>query len=121
MTLVAVRVNQTVIAVHMARETLYRHVRSGQAEVGRAMVECRIVPVRGRMALAAIVTVIAGYVIGARRRLELRGVALVTVGIDQGIIVVHMTRRALDRKMRAGEVEVGRAVVECRKIGRAHV
>ena len=46
-TLVAIRVDQPIITVHMARLALHRRVRSRQRETGRAVIKRGTRPVRG--------------------------------------------------------------------------
>jgi hypothetical protein len=58
------------------------------------MVERGILPIRGRMALRAVVTEIACDVIRVCRLLELRLMTLVAVCIMQLVVAIHMARLA---------------------------
>ncbi len=88
----------------------------GQREIGRAVIECRIVPARGGMTLTAIMAVVVRDVIGIRCLLILRCMTLVAIGVKDIVVVICMARRALYRKMRTCQCEVRCAVIERRII-----
>ena len=102
----------------MALYALQRGMRAGQGEARGRVIERRITPGCGGMALLAGLGEACLHVIGVSRPLEILQVAGDTrrVRARQVVVVVHVTLRTLHGCMRAGQREAGGRVVEGRPI-----
>ena len=96
----------------MALGALYRGVRAGQRESGRRVIECRIVPRRGVVALLTGLRESRTDVIRVRRSLEIFQVAAHTGCRRQVVVVVDMALRALQCRMRPCEREARIVVIK---------
>ena len=112
------RICQRVVVVHVTiRAGAWRHrMQSGEREPGRVVVEGRVGPVAGAMALVAGLREIRGDVIGIRGALEILQVAGNAGIAVQVVIVVHVTIGAGPRwhGVHSGEREPGAVMVELR-------
>ena len=111
-----VRGRQVVIAIHVALRALQGGVRARQREPGGRVIERRIPPGRGRVALLARLREVRLHVIGVRGAVEVGQVAADAgrVGAGQVVVVVHMALRALQGGMRPSQREAGGRVIEGR-------
>jgi len=105
---------QVVGVIYVALRALQRRVRSGQRETGGRVIKCRRCPVRGAMALLAGLRES-----GSRVRRIVRGLEIVQVAAHAGrvgrrevVVAVYVARRAGHRRMRPGQRESGRRVIE---------
>jgi hypothetical protein len=113
MALVTISVGQLIVAVRMARLALYGYVCSGQHELCRVVIECCRLPCCRCMACLALMTEVARNVVRIRSSLEIRRVALITIGIGQLIIAVCVTRLALNGLVCTRQYELCCVVIEC--------
>jgi len=90
-TLVAVRIMQLIIAIHMAIDAGRRHMSTRQSKRRGRVIERRGLPHRCAVTLCAVMTEIVRHVIGIRRTLEICSVALIAIGVMELIIAIHMT------------------------------
>ena len=111
MALVAIRVMQLVVPIHVARLACCCNVGTCQREERCAVVECCRVPVRCRVTLRAIVTEVARHVVRVCRLLELLLMALEAIIVHQLIVPVRMARLALCAHVRACQRKT------CRRVG----
>ncbi len=117
--LIAVREDQLVISVGMARLARRVYVGSRQWKLGRAVIErCRL-PCRRGMARGAVLTEIPRDMIWISRAREVSTMALVAVGEDQLIISVGMTRLTRCGDVSTCQGKLGRAVIEYRRLPRS--
>lgn len=111
-TLIADRVDQLIIPVRMTRLARGRRVRPSQSKFCRAVVEgCRL-PGRRRVTGLTILAEIPCNVIRVGGTREIRAVALITICVDKLVVVVHVARLALNRRVLACQRESGCAVIE---------
>lgn len=94
---------QLVVAVDMALRALQRRMRAGQRESRAGMVESRAQPVDRAMAILAGLREIGLHVIGIGGGLVILQVARDALRAGQVVIVVDVTLRALQRRVRAGK------------------
>ncbi len=87
---------------------------SRQRKLRGAVVEGRRLPGGRRMTRLAVLAEIPCNVIRVGRAGKIRSVALITVGIDEGVIVVRVARLALQRRVLPGKGKLGCAMVERR-------
>jgi hypothetical protein len=65
------------------------------------------------MTRLALVTEVSRHVVRDQCSLEIRRVALVTIGIDQLVVAIYMTRLALNCRMCSRQNELRRVMIEC--------
>jgi hypothetical protein len=87
-TLVAVGVNQLIVAIDVTRLARCRDVSSCQGKLCRAMIECRRLPKSCRMTRLANMTESTGHVVRIRRRGKISRMTLVAARIRQLIVSV---------------------------------
>ena len=116
MTLVAIAVHQLVIPVRVARLALRCYVGTCQWESCSAVVKCRCIPIRGRVALSAIMVEIPPHVVWIRRLLEVCLVTLIAVVIHQLVVPIGVARLALRCHVGTCQWKSCCAVVKCRCI-----
>ena len=111
-----VRGGQVVIAIHVALRALHGGMEARQREAGGRVIERRIAPRRGAMALLAGLREVRLHVIGVRCALEVGQMAAHASRIRAGqvVVVVHMALRTLQRSMCARQREAGGRVIEGR-------
>ena len=115
---------QVVIAVHVALCALQRCMCTGQRESRRRVIEGRVAPSGGGVALLTGLREIRLHVVRIRRSLEIFQVAADagSVGAGQIVVTIHVALRALQRRMRAceresrGRVIEGRVAPRCRSV-----
>ena len=107
---------QIVIAVHVALGALQRGVGAGQRESGGRVVEGRIAPGRGGVALLAGLREIRLHVIGVGRALEISQMAAHACRVRrrQVVIAIHVALRALQCRMGACQGKSGGGVIKGR-------
>jgi hypothetical protein len=88
-------------------------VRPRQRELRGTVIERRRLPDSRCVTCLASATEVSRHVIGIHRYCKIRRMTSVTVGINQSVIGIHMTRLTGRRDVRAGEGEPGRAVIKC--------
>ena len=105
-----IRAGQAVVAIDMALSALQRSVGTRQRPSGRGMVEVRIGPRGGVVALLAGLRHVGLHVVGLRGALEILHVAVHAdrVRAGQVVIVVDVAIRARSRHVRAGKREASR-------------
>ena len=105
----------------MALRALQRSMRPGQGKSGRRVIESRTLPGGRAVALLAGLRESGLHVIRIGRALEIGQVALHTSSTREAVRATRaecrvMTLRALQRSMRPGQREPGRAVIEGRAV-----
>lgn len=120
MALPAIGVRQMIVAVDMARLARLRLVRSFEREFRARMVEGRRFPRSCSMAFRTVVIEICRNVIRIERLRKIVLVALITTCIGQIVIAVCVALLALRRLMCAGERELRRCMIECRRFPGIH-
>ena len=114
----ASRTGQIVVVVDMAVGTLPRRhaVCPGQRKSGAVVIECRVQPGTGVVALIAGLREVRRYVIRIRCALEIFKVAGHASRAVQRVVIVDVAVDALPRRhgVRAGQRESGRGVVKLR-------
>ena len=107
---------EIVVAIHVTLGALQRGVRAGQRESRGRVIERRVAPRRGVVALLAGLRDVRGNVIRSRRALEICEVAADASGVRRGqvVIAIHMALGALQCGVRAGERESRGRVIESR-------
>jgi hypothetical protein len=103
MALVAVRIHQLVVAVHVTSLTLLRGMRSGQRELRRVVVKRSRPPGRRRVALNAILRKARGLMIGIGCVCPCGPMAIEAVRCQCHILIVHVTIPASHCAMCSGE------------------
>src|SRR5215467_11007113 len=105
---------QIVVAIHVALRALQRRMRPGERESGRGVIEGRVAPGGGGVALLARVWEVRLHVVWIRRSLEVLQVATDAAGVRtrQVVVAIHVALRALQRRMRPGEREASGRVIE---------
>jgi hypothetical protein len=89
-------------------------------EVLRIMIVCQLRPSVRRMARLAVNRKTLRYVVRVRRPLKIGLMALVTTGIGQLVVPVHVTRLASGRKMSTRQHEGSGRVVEKHRLPIVH-
>jgi hypothetical protein len=112
---------QAVIAVHVTSGARHRAVETRQREAGCGVIKRPVTPIRRGVALIAGCWEGRLRVIGIRRAVEVRHVALSASATGQAVVIVYVALSALQRSVRARQSETSRCVVEGRggPIGRA--
>lgn len=103
---------QAVVAVYVALRTLQRHVRPGQCETGRCVIESCIRPGHSRVAGVAGLRKPGLGVIRIRRGLVILQVTGGAGAAVQSIVAVYVALRTGQRDVRPGQCESGGSVVE---------
>jgi len=111
-----IRTREVVVVVDVALRALHGRMRARQREAGRGVVEIRVRP-RGR-----VVTLLTGlrepglYVVRTGRSLEILQVAVDArrLRVRHVVVVVDVALRARHRRVRAGQRETSRGVIERR-------
>ena len=118
-----VRSGQVVVAIHVTLRTLQRSVRPSKRESCCRVIERRVPPRRGGVALLTRLREVRLHVIRIGRSLEIRLVAADAgcVRAGQVVIAIHVTLCALERRMRAGQRESRGRVIEGRITPRRRV
>ena len=116
-----VRAVQRVVVVDVALRALQGRMRAGQRESGSRVIEGRSIPGRRIVALRAGLREIRLHVIRLGRTLEILQVAGHAGRAGQIVVAVHVTLRALNGGVRAGERESGVVVIEGRRRPRGRV
>jgi len=114
--LIAIIVDQLIIAVRMARLTLDCDMGASQRKIRRRVVEGCGTPIDSVMALNAIVTEVTGHMVWICCSAKIYCVALVTIVIHQLEIAIGMAILTLRFNMGAGQREVRRRMVKRRRI-----
>jgi hypothetical protein len=109
---IAVCIHQLIISAGMACLTGCRHMRSGQGELCRAVVEGRGFPHHCRVAGLADMTETSRNVIRVYWHDKVCCMACITISVDQPVVAVHMARLARRRRVRPGQRELRRTVGE---------
>lgn len=109
-----VRAGQRIIPVDVALRAHQGGVRSGQGEAGRGVVKAGVAPVGGRVALLAGLRHVGLHVIRVGCPFVILQVAGDASRAGEVVIVVHVTLRALQGQVRAGQREAGVVVIERR-------
>ena len=101
--LIAIRVRDLIIVVHVTSLALHRGMETGERELGGVVIEERRLPRRRRVAHRAILWKSARLVIGVCRCGKIRAMAIHAVRGKSSILVVHMARVARQGTMSSRE------------------
>ena len=109
-----IRRGQVVIPIDVTLGALQCGVRTGQRESSRRVIERRIAPRRGGVALLASLRDVRGHVIRIGGALEIGEVAADASGVRHGqvVVAIHVTLGALQRSVRSGQRESRGRVIE---------
>ena len=118
-----IRSGQVVIAIHVALRALQRRMRTSERESRGRVIEGCVTPRRRGVALLTGGREVRLHVIRIRRAVEIRLVAAYASRVCTGqvVIVIDVTLGALQRRVRAGEREARRGMIECRSSPRCCV
>ncbi len=114
--LVAICIDQCIVAVCMACLALECLVGPAEREFRRVVIERGCRPCRRRMACLACLGKISRRVVRIRRFLVVCQVTLGTSRIGERVIIICMTRLALLGRVSAGQRELRRAVIEAGRL-----
>ena len=114
MTLDTIAIHQLVVAIHMTGLAGLCSMRALQRELRRSVIKRRGLPSDIGMTLRAIVRELRRRVIGLKRGVEIRRVALPAIGVLQLVVAVHMAGLAGLGRMRALQRKLRRCVIKRR-------
>ena len=105
-----------VVNVTIGASARWHGMQSGERKPGAVVVELRVVPVAGAMALLASLREVRSGVVGIRCSLEILEVARHARGAVQSVVIVNVTIGAGARRyfVQSGERESRHVMVECR-------
>jgi len=109
-----IRAGQVVVAIDVALATEKRGVGARQRESRGGVIEARVAPIGGAVALFASLRHVRLHVIGLRSALVVVQVAGHAGRVRQVVVVIDVALRTLQRRVRTGQRETGAVMVESR-------